>query len=143
MSAVCGHVAGDPVDTVCVVRDSGDGVDPTLVVRASASTTEIDAVKPLMVEIVGDLDAYAAGCITTAMTGVDGEMGVVFDVGGVSFIDSHGLRYLETLRDDVVAGGGRVWLHEPSRVVRRLLAILDIDRFDICGSVSPQPSSRH
>lgn len=140
MSAVCDHVAGDPVDTVCVVGDSGDGVDPTLVVRASASTTEIE---PLTVEIVGDLDAYAADCIATALTRVDGEMDVVFDVGGVSFIDSHGLRYLETLRDDVVAGGGRVWLHEPSRMVRRLLAILDIDRFDICGSVSPQPSSRH
>lgn len=99
--------------------------------------------KPLLLEIVGDLDAYAAGFIATAMTGVEGEMGVVFEVGGVSFIDSAGLRCLETFRGDVLADEGRVWLHDPSRVVRRLLAILEIDRFEICGAVSPLDSPRH
>ena len=91
----------------------------------------------------GDLDLYTADCITSLMGRVTGERGAVFDLRDVSFIDSSGLRCLETFRDDVVAGGGRVWLHEPSRAVRRLLAILQIDGFEICGSVPPQRSPHH
>ena len=53
MSCVCEHVADDPVDTVFAYGGFGDDADPTLVVRAgAASSTGIDAITPLLLEIV-------------------------------------------------------------------------------------------
>ena len=102
-------------------------------------------------EFVGELDVHAAGEIegelglVAGLSERDGRAAhgreLVLDLSGVSFIDSAGLRLLERLDDAVTARGGRVWLHDPSRVVLRLLEVLRIDQFDMCRSVTGRRSS--
>ena len=53
-------------------------------------------------------------------------------LSNVSFIDSQGLRALIALKKTITAGGGRIVLVEPTRVVEQILEITQLNRiFDI------------
>lgn len=93
----------------------------------------------VLVELCGELDAYSATNVIHVIRWVElGDQSTVIDLSAVSFIDGAGWRVIEELDELMAARGGRVWLHDPSRVVQRLAAILDHDRNDICA-----PPARH
>lgn len=141
----CSQAPGNRPYPPCSVDDPDGNVDPVLVVQASTSrSSETDGTRPLFVEVIGELDAYAADSITSELERIDGAHGVVLDLAEVSSIGRAGLRCLTAFLDKLVASKKTVWLHEPSRDVRRLLSIVEITRFQMCkSSVSKRRPPSH
>lgn len=52
---------------------------------------------------------------------------VVVDLAGITFVDARGLRALIGLRDRLTDSGRTVQMANPSRQVRRLVGLLEID----------------
>jgi anti-anti-sigma factor len=84
------------------------------------STLEGEAAK---VRLSGELDLDGAGAIGDAIAQItNGPVrSVVIDAGGLSFLDSSGLRALLTAREKVLATGASFQLTETSGAVDRVL----------------------
>ncbi len=136
MSCACEHGPVEVPDVVCTVDGPTRGRDPALVVLASRCRST-NSEREYFVEIVGDLDSHTARLVEPRLLEcVRDAPAVVIDMAGVSFLDSAGLRVVEKVYDGVVARQGRVWLHAPSRHVRRLIGAVGVDRFDVCEPAS-------
>jgi anti-sigma B factor antagonist len=86
-----------------------------------------------VVSVVGEIDAYTAPTLQTAVTGqIATGIALVIDLTGVRFIDSTGLRVLvETLRR-VREAGGQLKLVTESEQTLKLLRITALDGvFDV------------
>lgn len=137
MDRECNHDMGTTPEPTRIVDDPDGGLDPVLVMQSSrCRLQQPDPDDRRFVEIIGSLDSHTTSQLGTVLDELTSEEhGVVIDLAGVSFCDSAGLRFIEALHDRSAARGQRVWLHDPSRTVRRLIAVVGIDRLDICAPV--------
>lgn len=94
----------------------------------------------IVIEVVGDLDLATAPQLVEAFGGPadNSRRAVAFDLAGVRFIDSSGLRaMLEIRKDDAAA----MALIAPSDVVTDLLELAKLtDAFDTVTSVEDLPA---
>jgi anti-anti-sigma factor len=67
-----------------------------------------------------------AAAIASALQG--GRPDVVVDLARVEFIDAAGIHVLENAAGEARGAGGELVLRSPSRAVRRMLGVLDLDR---------------
>lgn len=83
-----------------------------------------------IVTVVGDVDLGTAGRLgDEAMTAVGTETpNVVFDLGGVTFLDSSGLKVLVAAQKRAEQAGGSVSLAAVPRVVMRVLTVTALDK---------------
>lgn len=82
------------------------------------------------ISLSGDLDPATAPQLEEALATVvsDEAVGrVVFDLGGLAFLDSSGLRVFVTARDALRSRGADLALRGPSANTRRLLDITGLD----------------
>lgn len=89
----------------------------------------------IVIEVVGDLDLATAPQLIEAFGGAEDSdrRAVAFDLAGVRFIDSSGLRAMLEIRKD---DGATMALIAPSDVVTDLLELAKLtDAFDIVTSV--------
>jgi len=64
-----------------------------------------------------------------------GVLDVAVDLGGLEFVDSHGLAALAAAADDFAAAGGRLRLSRPPRLARTVLAASDLaDRLPVVAA---------
>jgi anti-anti-sigma factor len=80
----------------------------------------------------GELDPHSAPLLLERVRGAvvwcpDGTL--VLELGGVTFIDSSGIRVLIEAKQAMEAGGGRLELANATPVTRRLLQITGLDTF--------------
>jgi anti-anti-sigma factor len=75
------------------------------------------------VVLAGELDLDRAGALAGELGGLAGQgaTSVVVDVGGLSFIDSSGLRAFLTARDQLIEAGASLELTNLSPAVERVL----------------------
>jgi anti-sigma B factor antagonist len=84
------------------------------------------------ITVAGELDAFTASDLRTALAGTDGTA-VELDLGGVSFIDSSGLAMVVESHQRLEADARRLVIVERSAIVQRLLDLsgltsrLDLD----------------
>jgi stage II sporulation protein AA (anti-sigma F factor antagonist) len=93
----------------------------------------------LDVTIRGELDAHSAVAFeqqaTDALTAQDRVQTMVLDLGGITFIDSSGLRSLLRLQESCDERGGILFVRQPSDVVSRI-----IDLAKLGGRFPTEPS---
>jgi len=72
--------------------------------------------------VSGEVDAHSSESFATALAAA-GEQSeaVIVDMGGVTFMDSSGLRVLVEAQQRAEAGGASLVLRTPSRQITRLL----------------------
>jgi anti-anti-sigma factor len=71
--------------------------------------------------LAGELDAYAAEHLTTAIDQLDpSAVGIDLDVGGVTFVDSSGLRVLLKAHDHLGASSTTTLRHPQAALLRLL-----------------------
>ncbi len=73
--------------------------------------------------VTGDVDAYSAPDLVSALTPLPGDGDVTLDLAGVGFMDSSGIRVLVDAHQRGEQEGRRVVVANPSRSVRRILEI--------------------
>jgi anti-sigma B factor antagonist len=78
--------------------------------------------------VTGEIDSGTCASLAEAFTDTGRLSGrtIEVDLAGVSFIDSSGLRTLLELAQRSAATGGRVEIRNPSRTVKRLLAMTQL-----------------
>jgi anti-sigma B factor antagonist len=84
----------------------------------------------VVVAVLGELDFVAAPELARTMRDLiedQDQVDVVMDLGGVTFIDSFGVRTLLQARSTLIERGSRFAITEPSSAVRRILEILGLD----------------
>ena len=77
----------------------------------------------------GELDLATAPAMRRALAQAigDGTADVVVDLARVTFVDAAGLASIVEAADAVRAAGGRLRLASPSRMLRRVLVLLDLE----------------
>jgi anti-sigma B factor antagonist len=110
---------GDDVRTGLVWADGG----PTFGVEVSS-----DAVRS-WVALSGELDLASAPHLQQVLDQLcrDGFLEVVLDLAGLKFLGVVGLEVFLRTDDQLRAAGGRLILNRPGRLVRRVLAITELD----------------
>lgn len=94
--------------------------------RTALLDVQIDAGPVTTIALAGDLDPATAPVLEEAVaTAVadDSVSRVVLDLGGLSFLDSSGLRVFVTAREQLTARNAELVLRDPSDNIRRLLDI--------------------
>ena len=83
----------------------------------------------VMVCVHGELDLATAPALQRALldAAADGPVDLVVDVSGVGFVDATGLGALLRAAEAVQAGGGVLRLTSPSRMLRLMLRLLDLE----------------
>lgn len=98
---------------------------PLLQARVSRSGTTVT------VRLRGELDLATAGELRSCLAPVIGSqpppVKVVLDLEAVTFLDASGIAALLTARRALDAHGGRLVLRSPSRLVRRVMRVLDLE----------------
>ncbi|GAB7043768.1 anti-sigma factor antagonist [Catenuloplanes niger JCM 9533] len=82
-----------------------------------------------MVRVVGEMDRDTAPEVEAAVDEVLGGArveSVVFDLGGVTFLDSAGIRVLLTCRELAERAGAGLVVERAHEVVRQVLTITDL-----------------
>ncbi len=77
---------------------------------------------PALVTVVGEVDAEAAPALAEAVEQLSGG-DLAFDLAGVTFIDSSGLRVIAGAAGDAEAGGRRCTVVAASPAVERIFAM--------------------
>lgn len=126
--------AGDHADRV---RDDSDRL-PMLTVRVGTcggrSSSEDDDV--LFISIRCELDVFSAARVVGPIDEfVACARYVVIDLANVGFVDATGATFLQSIRNQVAARDGVVWLHDPSPPVRRVFDIAPIEGVLTCTSL--------
>ena len=80
----------------------------------------------LLVTITGAIDATKREMDTLVRLGDTG-LRLIVDLGGVSFIDAHGVQTLGRARDATIDSGGSFTLRSPSSAVIRALSLVKDD----------------
>ena len=80
--------------------------------------------------VLGELDLATAAAMTSALerAAADGPADVVVDLSGLVFVDATGLSALLRGAEAVRGSGGTLCLTAPPRLLRRMLALLDLER---------------
>jgi anti-sigma B factor antagonist len=80
--------------------------------------------------VSGEVDLLTSPRLAAAVAGAvtGGLPDVVVDLARVEFIDVTGIRVLESAAGQARDAGGSLALRSPSRAVRRVLDVLDLDR---------------
>ncbi len=83
-----------------------------------------------MLCVSGEVDVLTSPRLAAAVADTleGGQPDVVIDLARVEFIDVTGIRVLENAAGQARDAGGSLALRSPSRVVRRMLDLLDLDR---------------
>ena len=92
---------------------------------AEAPHTSIDvdaSATPPVITVAGEVDAEAAPALASALAGLP-EGDVAFDLAGVTFIDSSGLRVLAGAAGDAEGRGRRCSVVAASPAVERIFAM--------------------
>lgn len=78
---------------------------------------------------MGELDLSTAGLLETAVVEVlaEGTPEVVLDLRRLDFCDAAGLQAFLRVRRCATESGSRLWLECPTRTVRRVLELCDLD----------------
>lgn len=98
--------------------------------------------RPLVLSFDGELDAYSAPIVRATCFGLLDDCDEArIDLGGVTFIDSAGARFLEQCYERLDGRAARCELQNPTAVVRRIFGILEIDR--LIGSAEAVDRSEH
>ena len=87
---------------------------------------DVQAGDPAVLRLSGDLDPHTAPQLTEAIEALLAEAApgtVRIDLGGVSFIDSSGLRTLVAARESLAERGAALALVDPTPNARRLLEV--------------------
>jgi anti-anti-sigma factor len=96
-----------------------DSTSTDLLIDISTAGDRVD------VTIRGELDAHSAVRFeqeaTEAIEGHEGLRTMVLDLGGITFIDSSGLRSLLRLQENCDERGGVLFVRRPSDVVSRII----------------------
>jgi anti-anti-sigma factor len=71
----------------------------------------------------GEIDLETSPELSAVLNGLDAPGDVDLDLGGVTYIDSTGLRALLTARDAAIEGGGSLRVSSTSSIVARLIEI--------------------
>jgi len=83
----------------------------------------------VLVRIIGDLDMATVGRLVVATRDVlESGRHVVFDLGGVSFVDSSGLRYFLDLYQHAGSAGFSFALRQARRSVHKTFEVSGLDR---------------
>ena len=94
--------------------------------RASVSRTGSTTV----VTLVGELDLATADRLRTRLHAIvradPPPRRLVLDVGGLDFVDAAGISVLLSAQRALAAGGGTVVLRSPSRIVNRVVKVLQL-----------------
>ena len=84
------------------------------------------------VTVTGDVDAYSAPDLASALDPFPGEGPVTLDLSGVEFMDSSGIRVLVDAHQRAAEAERRFVIADPSRSVRRILEISGLlDHLDV------------
>ncbi|BFU45459.1 hypothetical protein KRMM14A1004_36960 [Krasilnikovia sp. MM14-A1004] len=99
-------------------------VAPPLLVEVQASTAA-----GTVMTVVGDIDMVSEADLHTAVTAVlshDKPHRLVLDMGGVTFLDSSGVRALIQCRDRADRIGTRLEIRSAHEIVRQVLTVCGI-----------------
>jgi anti-sigma B factor antagonist len=95
-----------------------------------ASVTREDGC--VVVALTGELDLATAGRLRTRLSDVvqsrPAPRQVVLDLAGLEFVDAAGISVLLGAQRALQARGGELCLRSPSRLVRRVVKVLDLER---------------
>lgn len=84
-----------------------------------------------VVVLVGELDLATAGGLRTRLTTLaqadPPPTDVVLDMAGLDFVDASGISVLLSSQRALSVGGSTLRLRAPSRMVRKVLRLLDLD----------------
>lgn len=98
---------------------------PVLDSRVSREGTTV------VVALSGELDLATAprlrSCLAPIVTAQTAPMQLVLDLSELRFLDASGISALLTVQRALAARGGRLALRSPSRLVRRVVKVLDLD----------------
>jgi anti-sigma B factor antagonist len=108
-----------------VSRTTAAGVDggPVFTVEVCS-----DALSSWVI-LSGELDLASAPHLRQVLDQLcrDGVLEVVVDLSGLEFLSAAGLAVFHRADDNLRAGGGRLILHRPGRLARRVLVITELD----------------
>jgi anti-sigma B factor antagonist len=90
----------------------------------------LDQAARIVLCVSGEVDVLTSPRLAAAVADTleGGQPDVVIDLARVEFIDVTGIRVLENAAGQARDAGGSLALRSPSRVVRRMLDLLDLDR---------------
>ena len=91
--------------------------------KALSVTVDKDRDDGTVVTVCGEIDLESCAELSAALATLDGERNIALDLGGVSYIDSTGLRVLLTARDTAEKAGGSLRVSTTSNIVARLIEI--------------------
>jgi anti-anti-sigma factor len=86
----------------------------------------VEGEHPAVVRMTGELDVSQAPRLLSVLTALDGD--VELHCPGLSFINAAGVSVLLKAHARCAERGHKLVITEPSRAVRRVLGILDLDR---------------
>jgi anti-anti-sigma factor len=94
--------------------------------------------------LVGELDASNVGMLSDALDREINQGGdLTLDLGGLAFMDSSGIQVLIKTAQDL-HGHGKLILHSPGDLVRRILSLIPMDKLanvEIVDEERPAPQS--
>jgi len=92
------------------------------------------------IELRGELDMSAAPGLSEAMAKTGGEVTVVLDLSGVTFLDSSAIAALVAAGRNIREGGGRLQIGPRSEIVARVLEITGLDEPSEAFDILPEGS---
>ncbi len=104
--------------------DMADSDSPTNVGEQSALSVTVDSDgESPTVTVRGEVDLETSVQLKAALVDLESGSTVTLDLGGVTYIDSTGLRVLLTARDAAAEAGGSLRVSATSSIVARLIEI--------------------
>ena len=86
--------------------------------------------QPRGFRLIGELDASNVGMLSDALGREVGQGGeLTLDLGGLAFMDSSGIQVLIKTAQDL-GTNGRLILHSPGELVRRILSLIPMDKLE-------------
>lgn len=92
-----------------------------------------------LVSVVGEIDVSSVGGLRAALSRllVDGDVHLLLDLAGVTFMDSAGLGVLVGIQKQARMFRGSLAIVAPSRPVRRILELTSLDKvFRCCDTLA-------
>ena len=94
-------------------------------------TRVVETGSTVVVALSGELDLATApqlrACLAPLVTGATAPDELVLDLSELTFLDASGISALLTVQRALAGRGGRLALRSPSRLVRRVVRVLDLD----------------
>lgn len=100
--------------------------------RPALSTLVSRSAEAVTVSLCGELDLATAGqlrrCLAAVVQEDPAPRRLVLDLSDLTFVDASGISALLTVQRSLDARGGRLLLRSPSRLVRRVVRVLDLEQ---------------